>query len=217
MLDNFFALASVMWTTMITVTLYLGVVKQKKNLQHLELRFHIICWLFPLVVTLLPLWTKSFGKTDIYWCWIPINETIDYVWRVVCLYLPLWLSIVFNFVAHVKVVKIINTHIAFASEEKEFRVELTRRLKLYPVVLFISYFPFTLLRLLSLFKISNFYFDLIAVAIYSLLGLLNAIVYGSNVSVRSSLSRCFGIQQENRSIDSFEDSSNLDSLVVIER
>lgn len=202
-----------MWTSMITVTLYLAVVKEWKNLDRLEFKFHMICWVFPMLVTLLPLCTGSFGKSDIYWCWIKLDDSLDYVWRTISLYLPLWLAILFNSVSYFKIIKTINTHIIFHGEESEFRVELTRRLRLYPLVLFVSYLPFTLLRLLSLFGIEYFYLDLIAVSVYSLLGLLNALAYGTSILVRKSISRCLGGREEISSLDSFDESGNLDLIV----
>ena len=114
MVMNFFELASVLWTVVIAYTLYRLIINQKTSV-HLMGRFHVFAFGIPLVGTLLPLFTSSYGNTGA-WCWITTPEDaaadqvkgVDWLdkgtmWLVLVFYLPLWLAIIYNSFVYVVV------------------------------------------------------------------------------------------------------------------
>jgi Slime mold cyclic AMP receptor len=64
----------------------------------MKVKFHAVCWLLPLTLTLLPLIHNTYGYAG-GWCWISIHENEDYgkMWRMVQFYAPLWITLIFNF------------------------------------------------------------------------------------------------------------------------
>ena len=69
-------LSSILWTSVITYQVWL-IVENGAIIKKM-LPFHCLCWLLPVVVTLVPLSTESFGSDDDYsnWCFYGNNTGI---------------------------------------------------------------------------------------------------------------------------------------------
>ena len=67
-IQNYFALCSFFWTTMLSYSMFSIVKYGKPNLKLWQMQ--LICWLFPLVLTLLPLSSAAYGtgSSDFQWC-----------------------------------------------------------------------------------------------------------------------------------------------------
>lgn len=104
-LDSFFELASVMWTSAIATTLYLSVFRRMSAddvAAKLPL-FAAINFGVPLVLTIAPWFDGAYGPSG-GWCWIV--EAKQY-WRALQFYIPLWVVIVYNAVTYVRVVRLL--------------------------------------------------------------------------------------------------------------
>ncbi|KAG2386622.1 hypothetical protein C9374_002366 [Naegleria lovaniensis] len=77
-----FEVSSVLWSTCICLQLFLSVTPHFSEERHkrrkilLEIAFHIICWIFPLVYTIVVLFTDQFNRVDNLqqWCWIGLHH-----------------------------------------------------------------------------------------------------------------------------------------------
>ena len=68
MLMNYFELASILWTTVVALTLFRLIILQTTS-SHLLGHFIVYCNAIPLAVTMLPLINGSYGPTG-SWCWV---------------------------------------------------------------------------------------------------------------------------------------------------
>jgi hypothetical protein len=94
--SNYFFLTSVMWSTVIAYQLYM-IVCHEGYVPDLKY-FHVFIWLFPLVVTLLPLSTNKYGTDDdISWCFVANkSDSPSYgilLWTLLSFYVWLWIAI----------------------------------------------------------------------------------------------------------------------------
>ena len=91
-LTNYFPLASVFWILVIIYELYKTIIltKPTKSLKY----YHLICWTFPLIVTLLPLTTEYVGPYNEWdWCYLQPGNSMTlwsfwiiasfYIWYVI--------------------------------------------------------------------------------------------------------------------------------------
>ena len=91
--NSFFTVAAVLWTTVIAYCLNqsfgssssasLAAIPQNKLMG----RFHLYCWGIPFVLSLLPLFTDSYGHAGAA-CWIK-PDGVGYFWRFFQFYVPL--------------------------------------------------------------------------------------------------------------------------------
>lgn len=178
-------LASILWTSVISIFLYIGVVK-KKPYEDKILKTLLFCIFLCLVVAFIPPLLSGFYEFTYKagWCWIK-NDNL----RFFVLYFPLWLVIITNTGIYMVVIK----HIKFAShihpELKQLGHSMIRKLRMYPVILIISFLPVTLFRIFEYFKHDNKneYFIIAAGTFTCLNGFFNAIVYGCTKNVRNVL------------------------------
>eukprot|EP01128_Nolandella_sp_AFSM9_P005892 TRINITY_DN293_c0_g1_i3.p2 TRINITY_DN293_c0_g1~~TRINITY_DN293_c0_g1_i3.p2 ORF type:complete len:268 (+),score=46.18 TRINITY_DN293_c0_g1_i3:58-861(+) len=87
-LTQFSQLSMFAWTFIISLDLYLHVVKGVSVSRSHELIYHSFSWGFSLLFTILPLSTDAYGPTGV-WCWIRSDER-GQVWRWIVFYLPLY-------------------------------------------------------------------------------------------------------------------------------
>lgn len=67
LVTNYFYLVSIFWVTVTSFQVY-SIIFSKEHLQNM-LKYHVFCWGFPLIVTLLPLTTNTYGNNP-SWCYI---------------------------------------------------------------------------------------------------------------------------------------------------
>mmetsp|Transcript_11467 Transcript_11467/g.42793 ORF Transcript_11467/g.42793 Transcript_11467/m.42793 type:complete len:302 (-) Transcript_11467:593-1498(-) len=195
-LQQFFQLASVFWTSGIALTVYDTAVSHTTPTM---LRLNLLCWGVPFLAALLPLVTGSYGSTGA-WCWIqatpgdqedPFSRFyVGTFWRFALFYVPIWICIFLNVGIYVYVTRYVNTF-GKVSESRETTLKLVKlihRLRFYPLVLVIAWLPATVNRIHDALYPSTpvFWLTMIAVLTKSAQGLLNALTYGFNRTVREA-------------------------------
>ncbi len=144
LLQQFFYIASWMWTVIITYLLYSLVTKGKITLP--EWGMHLISWGVALLCTVLPLTTSTYGAqaNDDDWCWIQprflnhesielsefwIFLTFDCIIFGSFFLMTLWGILIFH---HVRIQQIPTSKTVSSA---------LQALLMYPIVLFITWFP----------------------------------------------------------------------------
>jgi hypothetical protein len=101
-LTNIFPITGIYWTTLL-VYYMIGLVANKKVFLQISWEFHFIGWIFPIILTLLPLTTNRYGvpgnDDEVGWCFIdhrpssPSWSTL--FWMIFSFYIWIWLSEIF--------------------------------------------------------------------------------------------------------------------------
>ena len=193
LLDTYFTLSSVIWSGVVAYTLYSVVVLHKRNVEDNEKYYHIISWGLPAITCILPFITDSYEYYDSssLWCWIKSDkEFYNIIWQGVSLYIPLWSVILFNIFCYFRIIRAINNQIDFLSTDENYKNQLMRRLKLYPAILVICYSLTSFYRFIQFIDIidsQDTVLPTVALAISTLVGFLNAVVYGLNPTVKVAI------------------------------
>ncbi|GMI24310.1 hypothetical protein TeGR_g15136 [Tetraparma gracilis] len=180
-------LSSIIWTTIISLTLWMAVVKREEVHTHMR-TFLIVGYVLPALTCILPLSTKSFVNTGA-WCWIDGETTIGQVWRFLLFYLPLWGGVAFNGYTYYVVIQSMKNMFETQGTEVPAKYRaLINRLKLYPLILCFCWFWATVNRFQNAVAPDHpqFWLFLLQVTFSHMNGLLNAIAYGLNPSVRDA-------------------------------
>jgi hypothetical protein len=93
-LNSYFELSSVLWTTAIAATVYMFV-SQRMSTEAVEGRlkyFIAYCCGIPFILSLLPLTDKAYGASGA-WCWVKSDKI---AWTFVIFYIPLWVCWIYN-------------------------------------------------------------------------------------------------------------------------
>lgn len=181
-------------------------VLHKQNVESYEKYYHIVAWGLPAICSGLPFITDSYESYDSssYWCWIKSDEELtNTIWRGVTLYIPLWSVILFNIFCYLRIIQAINLQIDFISTDENYKTQLLRRLKLYPAILLVCYFPTSLYRFeqwIHWQDDDSMILPTIALAMSTLVGFFNAIVYGMNPTVQY----CIGEWCRSRRVSTYE-------------
>lgn len=196
---NFSGLSSILWTSVISFTIYRSVVLEKKDGWKYEMYYLLYAFGIPLAMNFLPMLTSSFGKAE-GWCWITIEggsfiRTFlgGNLWRIINYLAPLWLIIFFNFIMYFRTLSKIRRMIDNVTDEDLRKNMLYNRLKLYPLMLLICHLPVTVHRVLGFFDIVDlnevWLTSLLASFFIILSGFLNAVVYGLTDRVKQELQK----------------------------
>ena len=194
-IQSFFELASVLWTTIIAYTLFRLIISQKTS-AHLIYKFHAFAWGISLIACVLPLSTDSYGNSG-SWCWIAIPLDSEgktktnlliagNAWRFFLFYFPLWLAIAYNTAVYIIVTRtlkrVANTQ---CDESKPKYLKMIRRLRLYPLVLILCWTFGTINRFQNVVNPAEpiYILFILQVSTRSLQGIFNASVYGMNSHV----------------------------------
>ena len=214
-LDSFFELASVLWTTAIAATLYMSVFLRMSadSVQAKLPYFALFCFGVPALLTAAPWFDNAYGPAG-GWCWI--IEAKSY-WIFIQFYIPLWLAVAYNATTYVRVVRLLrrtasmglsgaaapaassvaspsmNATALTATSGSDATAatirRIVRRLQWYPFVLIIVYLPATVNRIVEVSSGGQQYFALFLLqrAFSSSQGLLNAVAYGMSDGVREAI------------------------------
>jgi disulfide bond formation protein DsbB len=142
---NFNYLVAIFWTNVIAYQLYAIVVKNQECIKDMR-RYHMVCWLVPLVVTLLPLTTNTYGEADDNSGWCFIAERPDspsygvLLWVILSFYLWVWLSILFITVVLLRT----GYHLYELNPVPPPVYNVYYKLGLYPLVLILCWLPASL-------------------------------------------------------------------------
>lgn len=177
-------LASIIWTSVISFFLYLTVVKKQSCESYIN-KALVICVIFCVIASFIPLTTtdiEGYAHNE-GWCWIEDEEI-----RLFVLYIPLWIVIAFNAVTYMVVIKHIRIESSLHPELYRIGESMIRKLKMYPIILIVSFLPATFLRILQCFSEGSYEEIVIFASIFICLhGFFNSIVYGCTKNVRSTL------------------------------
>lgn len=181
------------------ITSYDTVVRGR-NSRRLAPFFHLLSWGLPLVLTVAPVFTHSYGLAGA-WCWIKNATVWDDVWRFAQFYVPVWSIEIVVIVLYALVLHHIRTvmlHVRGDPGASKTRhgsaVEL--RLGLYCVGLLFSYVFPTVNRIQNWVAPESPVFALYMLHVLTAAsaGVWNAVVYGSDPRIRSAVApTCFGV------------------------
>ena len=179
-------LSSIVWTTIISYTLWNAVVKREAVTDKMN-AFLFFGFALPALTCVLPLSTGSFANTGA-WCWIDQSD-VGTVWRFALFYVPLWSAIIFNGYTYWLVIDSMKELFKTQNSEipSKYRA-LINRLKLYPIILVGCWFFGTINRFQQAVAPNSpqYWLFVLQVCGSHLQGLLNAVAYGLNPSVRDA-------------------------------
>mmetsp|Transcript_37797 Transcript_37797/g.118387 ORF Transcript_37797/g.118387 Transcript_37797/m.118387 type:complete len:364 (-) Transcript_37797:64-1155(-) len=192
-LQQFFQLASFMWASIIATTLYLKLVKRQFDMEFWKLA--AVGWGVPGFLTILPATTDSYGQTG-GWCWIKTTDKeegdVGTVWRFVTFYLVLWVCIIVDVYLMVEVARYVRRIVDLSGgnlgESTKKVLATVERLKYYPCILIVCWVPGTINRIHNTIHPTDpvFALAIIQVLFRSWQGILNALAYGLNSTVRAT-------------------------------
>jgi len=138
--------------------------------------YHAFCWGVPLILTVLPLLSDSYGDTG-GWCWIKNDTAGDSTWRFIQFYIWLWAGIVYTAVVFRFIYVKIRSLQAVNGDDSG---STASRLKLYPVVLVFCHTAGSISALYEAFSGGDliFWLNMLQVITAASLGFCNAFVYG---------------------------------------
>lgn len=197
---SYFETSALIWAFLIAFVLHQAFLNLKETFQARMIdtyrnHFLLAGWGYPLLFTILPMTTNSYGEAG-GWCWIIDDNPIDIVWRFLQFYIPLWMIMIYCMWVYIRVAR------EFQRQAQELELEenaptgskktpVGQRLKLYPLVLVICYFWASINRVYQLFSGGQtvFFLSVLQSVFSSPLGLANAIVYGLTGQIRSAVKR----------------------------
>lgn len=182
-LMNSFELSSVLWSSAICCHLLLSVVVSPKRIARMELLYHVVAWMLPLIWTAILLSHGRLGRTS-NWCWL-IPDNIVFGYRFFT-FLPIFVSLVFNVTCYIGVCIALRVMVNRSSRwravlrdrgaRREMRALL--RLSMFTVAFFICWVPPFANRLSELLGYDLIYLEYAQAVVNPLLGFINVIVYG---------------------------------------
>jgi len=181
LITQFGSISGVFWTGVIAYSIWEVVLRQPPciNIEGKFTKFQIVVWTSSLILTILPIFTDSYGDAD-GWCWIskyrghsPFWGTF---WTMACFYIPLWITIVFIIHIYGKTLRVLDRSAA-----------PFKRMRWYPMVLIATYFFATIDRVWQMFRKPDFTLSCLRVLFVSLAGLFNVLIYGWTPAVKDKL------------------------------
>ena len=199
-LESYFSLSSIFWSACISHAIK-STILQNKNVQQNLKKYLIICFFIPLSSYLVLIDIHEYD-VSLGWCWIYLDpnasNSIFYrqlAYRLITYYLPLSFVIIFIILNYISVISALKKSKYFFGTNSKISETMILKLKLYPLILIISVFPVSILRISSIWVTPTWYFAMISGGFLSVGGFLNSIVYGLTQDVRNELKKTFGIKQ----------------------
>ena len=143
---NIFTLASILWTGVIMLLLY-SVLAYKKPLGD-HWAFHVLCWGFPVIATIIPFSTSTYGAPGgLGWCWVVSKDDNPPAWEPqlwywLSFYLYIWATMIFILVVSLRII----FHLKSPDMKENTRIQFFKvfyKLLGYPVIIFICWLPST--------------------------------------------------------------------------
>lgn len=188
-LINLSQLSSLIWTVVFSYCLLMSLQERSeedeepKSLESFEWWFLLAGYGLPLFLSIIPLFGRTrFLYIDMYtdsryYCWIgSVNDPINILEQLFEFYLPLFITLVFNLYVTLKVWLFERQHRGDSGSQLGY----LGRLYIYPIILIVCWSPKLITRALLFEDIELFWLDSIDVIFGGLLGLANAIAYGTN-------------------------------------
>jgi len=173
-LDQFGEIGSVLWNAAIahSIQYVLSHHCTARDTRHLIKKYHKFIWPTLILLTLLPLINNSYGWSD-GWCWIQNKTTLQQMFRMICDYVPIWMTIMY--IAYV-----------YWYALKNWKPnDYLRRLRWFPLIILICFTPASINRVYQLISPKPVFILTICQALgVRIVGLINAIVYGWTTPVK---------------------------------
>lgn len=190
-LISYFGLTSLFWSASIAYTLHQGFLRETPSFKPNEIEQHRckfmgVCWCIPILFTILPFTTDSYGDTG-GWCWIMSIEEKHTIWRFVQFYVMNWIAVAYNiFVFYNLRKKILSIEASMETPAQGSGSKMVSRLKMYPMVLIICHSVGTIVAFYELANGGDLHFglNLVQVIFSSSLGFVNALVYGLTPEIK---------------------------------
>lgn len=188
-LTSFGSLSGLIWTSIIAFSLYCVVILEIPHIERYEKFMILIGYCLPFLIILLPWTTGSYGKSD-GWCWIKDDE-YKVLWQIGSFYAIAVLIVVFNIWSYYKIITEIKYDIGMLQEsahEISGKHRLFNRFSLYPLVIVACYLPVFTKRLYEIISGSSLlWLTIVSAVTTSIIGFLNAIVYGLTDNVKETV------------------------------
>eukprot|EP00457_Paulinella_chromatophora_P006714 gb/GEZN01006733.1/.p1 GENE.gb/GEZN01006733.1/~~gb/GEZN01006733.1/.p1 ORF type:complete len:330 (-),score=36.45 gb/GEZN01006733.1/:576-1565(-) len=192
MVLSFFNLASMLWSVSIAFTLHQAFLLENKEyhsplVEHKMQYYHVICWGWPALMTVLPLITSSYGDTG-GWCWINANDAASKTWLLLQFYIPLWVFISYNLWVYVKVYRKMKLMLSGQMGRDMYRI------RLYPLVLVVCWFWGSVNSIYTTFtgSLGPLWLNILHIFFASSMGAVNAAVYGFTPAVNQEVQHLLG-------------------------
>ncbi|GAB5353664.1 hypothetical protein AAMO2058_000053800 [Amorphochlora amoebiformis] len=203
-LQQFFQVAGMFWTTAIAYSIDQVFLKQidRSEVEGLYPKFQLIIWTASALLLIPPAASGVLGATP-GWCWISVNTNpqLGMTWRFLCFYVPLWIIFAYNLKTLFNVRTAINNLVG-QGEVNESSVKRLAQMVYYPLILVCCYFFATLHRLVSACGHVVYGVVVLSVIGQTLLGTINAVVYGYTPAVRHSVIKLvYGLEYLKKYLD----------------
>lgn len=186
-MQQFFELASILWSCVIGLTLWSSVVRQTRVFAT-RMKLHIAVWGISAFVSFLPFSTNSYGESG-SWCWIKGDEAGTY-WRYAAFYVLLWIIFFCNVYCYNVVRKTINgfVKVSAATTQQVKLKKLAEQLKWYPLILVFAWTLPTISRIQQTLDphCDVFWLTILHTIFRGTQGILNALAYGMTSTVREN-------------------------------
>jgi len=170
---QFGSLASVLWVGCVCYTIYDIIVRKNISISGKQLWwYHVLVWGTSTILTILPLTTSSYG-TSTGWCWVKDSNDadIDTAMRILTWYVVLLITIIYSFYMYYRIYEEVGDNV------------VVHRMRYYPIILFICYFPGFIFRLQKVQDNPHFALGIVYSFMKGMYGFLNAILFTFNNNV----------------------------------
>lgn len=169
----FSSLGSILWTLVISLTLYQVIIQHKENFEKYYSFWMAFIIIYSCILCIIPLFTDSYGLVLIV-CTLK-EDYFGSIYKLSSFYGTTWVA--------TAIIIIIYSKINSKSKKEEFCELSLKRLKLFPMILIFCVFPMTLVRILQMFDIFLGELQYIADVTWCLHGFFNSIAYGMSPAV----------------------------------
>ena len=166
-------LGSILWTLVISLTLYQVIIQHKENFVQFYLLWMVSITIYSFILCFIPLLTNSYGLVLIV-CTLK-EDYLGSIYKLSLFYGTAWVAIA--------VIIIIYSKINSESKKQESYELSLIRIKLFPMILIFCILPMTILRILQVFNIYLVELQYIADVTWALHGFFNSIAYGMSPAV----------------------------------
>ncbi|OMJ70090.1 hypothetical protein SteCoe_32007 [Stentor coeruleus] len=178
-LNDVFLVSTVIWASLIPITLYMVLVKKKEYNDKYYKRGLFFSYVIVSLILALPFITKNYDREG-EWCTLESNER-GIIWGLALVYLPSWIMICIVTIFYIKTYFCIKN-----TTDIKFRSILFERGMIFSVIIAFTLLPMTIMRIFSLFfsGCMIIYFHSIAYSISHLLGFYNLIALLMNQNIQ---------------------------------
>jgi hypothetical protein len=169
-------LSAVAWSGILAQKFYARHVYEEEISKNIPI-YLFIAYVLPGILAALPLFTESYGNIGGY-CWIKGKNS--FIWRIFAYYLFVTLAIIFTFRRYHLVIKAIkediqdlpNSSVLIQEKNSSFR-----RMRMYSVILLITFCPSLLYIVVDASGGGNEYYELVCMCFECLFAFFNTVVY----------------------------------------